>query len=420
MSQNTQTGQKKLVVLALALCLGLTTQACKSTMTGNAAGLKNDSLNPSALLIEPSFFPVVGPTDIIPQNRTITRNYYYGAAAFNQSLSIGSGAQVFQANWLHFGIWGSMRAGESIDGSDLQFAASAKDFLFDYLEQTLAWLPTGIREQSIESLRKDRELIKTLGKIIRQSLGDGNRRVADEILGLTDRFIRTLGCDKEFNASALNDFLATMEHQLPPDAPISEIWSLLLADIPSLSKGKTHKFGQDALAIAYSTYYRAKFERNPKIRSEMMYYANLLIAIHEQCVLQTYISGALGILDPAGSIYRKVATLIGMDIGVPPVGFHGVSRNGEGLTRYRLRSGFPSSNFATTLQTYSWPPLVELAKVTGLDKNSGRGATDWTDYKSRVYYIGGMMRTLQANPVISSYPFAGPHLEINQVCPNDT
>jgi hypothetical protein len=148
----------------------------------------------------------------------------------------------------------------------------------------------------------------------------------------------------------------------------------------------------------------------------MMHYGNLLIAIHEQFVLQTYISGAIGILDPASSVYRKAATVFALDIGVPEEGFKGVSRIGEGLKRYPLRSGFAARNFSRNLDEYSWPPLVELAKVTGIDKYAGRGATDWNDYKTRVYLIAGMIRTLQNQQVIASYPFYGPRPPLALTC----
>jgi hypothetical protein len=392
-------------------CLHLA--ACKSSP--DQAKLADAKLQ-SAISIEPEFFPISGPTEAIPRNRTITRNYFYGAQALNKILLSQTSENTFQANWLHFGIWGSMRAGESIDGTDMQFAATLKDMAFDYMEQSLAWLPSGLRQYYMDNLRKDRELIKTLGKIVQEALAGGNQRVANEIMGLTDRYLRTLGCSNFLDEEDLQKFLGTFEYRHDPDAPIIEIWNGLLKDIPLLSTGKPHNFGQDALARAYKAYHQARFEKDLKLRSQMMYYGNLLIAIHEQFVLQTYISGAIGILDPASSVYRKAATVFALDLGVPEAGFKGISRVGEGLTRYPLRNGFPSANFSPNLRKYTWPPLVELAKVTGIDKYAGQGATDWQDYKTRVYLISGMIRTLQENPAIATFPFAGPHDELAVSC----
>jgi hypothetical protein len=197
---------------------------------------------------------------------------------------------------------------------------------------------------------------------------------------------------------------------------MAEIWTRLLDDIPRLSKGNVHSFGQDALAKAFAAYHNSRYEKDPELRSQMIHYGNLLIAIHEQFVLQTYIVGAIGILNPASSLYRKAATLIAMDLGLPDNGFTGVSKNGQGLKRYPLRNNFPPSNFSPELRNYTWPPLVELAKVTGLDVASGRGATDWQDYKSRVYLIGGLIRTMQTNSLVASYPFAGPHPTLSLTC----
>jgi hypothetical protein len=309
-----------------------------------------------------------------------------------------------------------MRAGESIDGTDMQFAATIKDMAFDYMEQSLAWLPSGLRSYYIENLRKDRELIKTLGKIVQEALAGGNQRVANEIMGLTDRYLRMLGCESSNDQESLERFLASFEYRHERNAPMAKIWQALLDELPLLSKGKPHTFGQDALARAYSAYHQARFEKKNKIRAEMMHYANLLIAIHEQFVLQTYISGAIGILDPASSVYRKAATVFALDIGIPEPEFKGISRIGEGLTRHPLRRGFPSANFSPNLRQYTWPPLVELAKVTGIDKYAGQGATDWQDYNTRVYLISGMIRTLQENNAIAVFPFAGPHDELAVSC----
>jgi hypothetical protein len=392
-------------------CLHLA--ACKSST--DQAKLADAKLQ-SAISIEPEFFPISGPTEAIPRNRTITRNYFYGAQALNKILLSQTSENTFQANWLHFGIWGSMRAGESIDGTDMQFAATLKDMAFDYTEQSLAWLPSGLRTYYIDNLRKDRELIKTLGKIVKEALAGGNQRVANEIMGLTDRYLRVLGCKNSFDEEDLENFLGTFEYRHDPNAPMLEIWNGLLKDIPLLSKGRPHNFGQDALARAYKAYHQARFEKDLNLKSQMMHYGNLLIAIHEQFVLQTYISGAIGILDPASSVYRKAATVFALDIGVPEAGFKGISRVGEGLTRHPLRKGFPSANFSPSLRQYTWPPLVELAKVTGIDRYAGRGATDWQDYKTRVYLISGMIRTLQENPAIAVFPFAGPHPELTLSC----
>lgn len=387
---------------------------CKTTNVDRPSLLSNTENEPATF--EPEFFPIQGPTEAIPRNRTITKNYFYGAELLNKILQTKTQNSAFEANWLHFGIWGSMRAGESIDGTDLQFAATLKDMAFDYLEEGLSWLPASLRTYYIENIRRDRDLIKTLGKIVQEALAGGNLRVANEIMGLTHRYIKMLGCDDSQNSENLERFLSTFEYRHDRQAPISEIWQGLLNDIPLLTKGKPHTFGQDALARAYWAYHQARYERDPVIRSQMMHYGNLLIAIHEQFVLQTYISGAIGILDPASSVYRKAATVFALDIGVPDQDFKGVSRIGEGLKRYPLRNGFSSANFSKNLMQFSWPPLVELAKVTGIDKYAGRGATDWKDYKTRVHLIAGMIRTLQTQQVIASYPFTGPHPQPTLTC----
>jgi hypothetical protein len=404
----------KLKFITTSMAFVVAAGSCKST-TPVTSKLTDNNKSPE-INITPQFFPITGPTEAIPRNRKITRNYFYGAQALNKILHNENKNSKFDANWLHFGIWGSMRAGESIDGSDLQLAATIKDMAFDALEQSLSWLPTSLRHYYVSQLQKDRELIKNLGKIMKEALAGGNQRVANEIMGLTDRYLRVLGCVKSYDEDTLKKFLGSFEYRHDPNAPFNEIWDALLDDIPLLSKGRPHTFGQDALARAYKAYHQSRFEKDPLIRSQMIHYANLLIAIHEQFALQTYISGAIGILDPASSVYRKAATVFALDIGIPEPGFKGVTRMGEGLARYPLRKGFPSKNFSRNLRKYVWPPLVDLAKVTGIDKYAGRGASDWQDYKTRVHLISGMIRTLQENPTIASFPFSGPYDQVAVSC----
>lgn len=405
---------RKTFFLVSITALSLSVTRCK-TSSPMASAVKAES-QVSQVKIEPEFYPIAGPTDAIFRNRKITQNYYFGAEALNKILNRNQSSGIFYANWLHFGIWGSMRAGESIDGTDLQLASTTKDFLFDYLEQTLAWLPYRVSTQYIENIKKDRELILTLDKIVKQALAGGNQRVAEEIMGTTDRYIRMLGCENELNQQNLVKFLDTFEYAARRDSPFSELWSNLLEELPSLSKGKMHNYGQDALALAFATYHKSRYESDQTTRAQMIHYANLLIAIHEQLVLQTYISGAIGILDPASPIYRKVATIFAMDLGIPDKGFTGVSKMGTGLVRYPLRKSLPPSDFDEKLKQYTWPPLIDLAKITGLDVSSGRGATDWQDYVSRVYFIAGLMRTMQSNTAIASFPFAGPHAQVDVAC----
>ncbi len=371
---------------------------------------------PTKAQINPEFFPIEGPTDAIYRNRMITRNYYFGGEILNQALANDTATGAFQANWLHFGIWGSMRAGETMNGVDLQLALTAKDFVFDYLEQSLAWLPYGLRDHYIDNIKRERDLIDTVNKIVRQSLAAGNQRVANEIIGVTDRYVRMLGCETTMDEAHLQNFLGTFEYQLDKNATMAVLWQNLLAKIPALTKGALHKYGQDSLARAFEAYHRSRFQRDLLTKTQMIHFGNLMIAIHEQYVLQTYVAGAIGILDPASSLYRKLATIIAMDLGLPGEGFKGVANMGEGLQRYPLRRGFPASGFDPMLRQYRWPPLVELSNVTGLDKNSGRGATDWQDYQSRIYHIGGLMRTMHSKRSIASFPFSGPHPEAALHC----
>lgn len=402
------------LTLCMFISLAIIVSGCKGTY-GRSSQLESAADSQAARArLEPEFFPIDSPTDTwIYQNRVITRNYYFGSNLLNQALFGLPDGAIFQANWLHFGIWGSLRAGESIDGSDFDAPNLFKDIAFDTAESLLQWMPVDVRRESIKGLRSERSFVASLQKIIEQSLAAGNRRVADEIMGLADRYIRELGCDRSYDDVRLTAFLNTFSYQLDRSARFDQIWNSLLSEIPALSSGKRHENdkGQDALALAFRAYHQAKFERNSVTRSQMMHFGNLLIAIHEQFVLQTYISSALGLLDPASTLYRKVATIVAMDIGIPTTGFNGYSMDKSGLKRVTLRSGFPKENFSQTLKSYSWPPLVEVGRITGVDAYAGRGATDWTDYKTRVHLIAGMLRTYQNSPMIGLFPYVGPHKE---------
>lgn len=269
-------GRWSTIITALAFGSLSLLVACKSKSFEQST-LKDSTSTPT-VKIDPEFFPITGPTDAIYRNRRITQNYYYSAESLNKVLGDKHLDSKFQANWLHFGIWGSMRAGESIDGTDLEFASTTKDFVFDYVEQTLAWLPNGLRDSYISNLRQDRDLIKTVGKVIQQALAGGNQRVANEIMGLTDRYIRMLGCESSFNADNFEKFLSSFEYRHDRDAPMSEIWTRLLDDIPRLSKGNVHSFGQDPLAKAFAAYHNSRYEKDPALRSQMIQ-SNVLVLV---------------------------------------------------------------------------------------------------------------------------------------------
>ena len=201
------------------------------------------------------------------RNITITHCYYELSAAFARRMGP-------VANWCTFATWASKQAGQTIRRQDLQSSLEAMLQHEPEIEAALSLVITLAKQagaqQSFEQLRQS-----ALGTMLAASaahasnaVSRGNKKVFEEIAPEFSRFMAACFGDKEYDQSHIDAF--------------SE---LLLPGTPPL--------GQAYLRNAFTCYYRALFEKDPKQKAELNLLANLQIGFHEQNRLQPEIADAL-------------------------------------------------------------------------------------------------------------------------------
>lgn len=347
-------------------------------------------------------------TDPVIRNHQITQSYY----ELSLALSKRTGRC---ANWCTFAMWASNQAGQTIRGEDLTSA----------LEHALKTTPAvsqaihGVVELALlrgASMNKEGlvklvwETIDPIGAMERASaaVARGNRKVFAEIAREFARFLAVCGQDQAFDPGKLTDFCTPLKPGDPPD-------------------------GQRYLSQAFSRYYQAFFEADPKTKAELILLANIEIGFHEQTRLQPEIAEALEtfIPDPfrfketliaalfprqtwvgmAGNLFRRLT-------GQPSPSDKAVSHL-VAIARRRVRLfltdrlmelRFPKGQrlklgkdlkaaFPPSLKTLAYPDLVALLYQIDPTPDSvlETGAIDWANLYDRLHFIADLFRCSQEN-----------------------
>ena len=212
-------------------------------------------------------------TSPVNRNLQITNCYYELSTAF--ALRTG-----LVANWCTFATWASKQAGVTIRGEDLQRTLEdvlRKDPEIQRILSLIAMQSKILGSEEAQQLQES-----ALGKLIRSAaarasdaVARGNKKVFEEIGREFARFIATCLKDDVYKESTIVDFCRKFVPGPPPD-------------------------GQDYLGKAFTRYYTALFETDPKKRDELRLLANLEIGFHEQVRLQPEIAESLnaGLVDP--------------------------------------------------------------------------------------------------------------------------
>jgi hypothetical protein len=335
--------------------------------------------------------------DLVLRNLLITDAYHRLAVAVRSCT--GSGA-----NWCTFATWASKQAGRTIRREDL------REFLRARLRESpelSALAHTAIpiiralgaahsAEQLIAEVAGAIDSDPAFGRAA-QSVAEGNLKVFQEI---AIQFARFLAAETSDDPAAFEQFSASL---LPGDPPE----------------------GQRLLADAFASYHHALNESDPGARAQRLFYANVLIGLHEQTRLQPQIAAALNAgFDEANvrkrllaallpSFWRRIRYAVSAWFGRKPpfdelldrllpqvqrdlrhivtrevmtLQFPGgvVVRLGQDLT-----GGFPQS-----LAVIAHPQLAALIKRFDLTPDSvqGTGARDWSVLGQRMHLIIDLFR----------------------------
>lgn len=350
--------------------------------------------------------------DSVIRNLKITQCYHELALAMIARTGIS-------ANWCTFATWASKQAGQSIRKED--FARMLENIAFNaQAEQdiTASAQALGSKHSETEIQQSVAETLNPLGAIDRASdaVARGNKKVYEEIGREFARFYALCLNDTVFNAETIAGFCETLRPGEPPD-------------------------GQHYLQQAFTRYYQAFFESDPKQRAELMLLANIEIGYHEQTRLQPEIAEAMNaafvdrrqvrsrllqrlfpyngwlvwtrlffmrlfgrrsrfdqILDALITEVRRQARLLiteyMMTIELPP--------------NLRLRLGEDVVGaFPDSLQQLVLPDLCALMeKIDPTPNSTGEsGAVDWSELYDRLHFIVDMFRCYHESRDLFEPPF---------------
>ena len=224
---------------------------------------------------------------IATSREPVLRNLQITQCYHELSLAMGKRTGAV-ANWCTFATWASKQAGQTIRKEDL---ARALEHLLKSAPTTsqaadnlaVATRQTGVRREPEHLLQIIWEALNPLRAIERASdaVARGNQKVFAEIGYEFARFESAFLEDTTVDAEKIARFCETLREGDPPD-------------------------GQRYLRQAFTRYYQAFFEPDPKTRLELMLLANLEIGFHEQTRLQPEIAEALeaSIVDPGEFVRR--------------------------------------------------------------------------------------------------------------------
>lgn len=383
--------------------------------------------------------------DPVVRNLQITQCYFElsGALAARTADS---------ANWCTFAVWASKQVGQTIRKEDLERT-------FEQLWTTSSELPAvtsppgsiphQVSAQLPESLlAAGRSVLAALSLDHLVALGDplldlagyrhriqdavlavssfehaseaaarGNRKVFEEIAWQFARFLATVADDTVADPARIAEFCATLRPGDPPD-------------------------GQHYLIEAFTSYYQALFEPDPKARAELLLLANDSVGLHEQTRLEPEITAALDapVVDPR-ELRRRLLEILLPELGwvarvrwsfASSIGLHDpfeaalshllaqaqllgrvvitehlMSLALPGGVRLKLgqdlRGPYPADLLALTN-----PELLTLLSQVDPTPNSldGTAVQDWSDLPERMHFIVDMFRCFQEQGNLLSAPFS--------------
>lgn len=350
------------------------------------------------------------------RNLRITQCYHELAAVL-----IGRTGPV--ANWCTFATWASKQAGQSIRREDLFRTVEARLNLSQLPEVRALWQIAGA--MGIDTLLQQKILdvvhntwLNSVIERTSEAVARGNKKVFEEIGWAFARFIATCFRDKAYNQDSLDIFSLTLRERNPPD-------------------------GQQYLKQAFTNYYRAFFEPDAQLRTELQLLGNLQIGFHEQTRLQPEIAESLNAaltMDKPAIGKAIIDTLFPPDSWMARIRLTYLNLTGKtsrletGITQFldriqslvreiltahlmtltlppdlRLALGKDLTRaYPDTLHQLSCPDLLTMLKEVDPtpDSLNQSGAIDWADLKDRMHFITELFRCYHLDATLYGAPFS--------------
>lgn len=354
--------------------------------------------------------------DPVVRNLQITQSYH--------EISLVLSARMGPcANWCTFAAWASRQAGQTIRREDLSHALGQylrdvpelREAIADISKLALA-KGSQLGTQGIAKLVWDTVNPTTALDRASAAVARGNRKVFAEIAREFARFLDTCLSDTAYNAAHIDGFCAALRPGDPPD-------------------------GQRYLRQAFSRYYKALFEPDPKAKAELILLANIEIGFHEQTRLQPEIAAGLeaSVEDPAVFKRRLLEALFPNSGWLASLGGLFTTITGRPtpldraiglfaararhfirlfMTKNLMELGFPAgiqlrlgrdlkARFPASLTHLTNPDLIALlAQVDPTpDSLANTGAIDWADLPDRLHFIADLFRSYHETAELLGPPF---------------
>ncbi len=369
---------------------------------------------PSALTTD-DVIKIKSLSEPVIRNLQITACYHELSAAFANRTGT-------DANWCTFATWASKQAGVTIRGEDLQRKLEEVLANEPEIQEILAIIKDHSKKLGTGSLQQNiaiaalKKLAASAKQRASESVARGNKKVFEEIGLEFARFIGSCLKDELYQESSITNFCNELQPGPPPD-------------------------GQQHLTIAFSAYYKAFFEADPKAQDELILLANIQIGFHEQTRLQPEIAESLDAANIDPQQLRKYLTdiivknknlkgkliyfftwLIGgtrlfknaIDTLVSTAEKHirtVITKNLMTLTLPpdsclhlgdALRSPYAES--LKNISNSDLQALLKQLKPTA-DAIDGAGCTDWADLKQRIHFIANLFRCYHETKDLFTAPF---------------
>lgn len=355
-------------------------------------------------------------TNPVIRNYRITQSYHEISLTLTRRLGT-------VANWCTFAAWASRQAGQTIRNEDLLKALehhlsgepALGQAIYDIAKGALQ-RGTHLNKHAITRLVWETMDPRAAMRRASDAVARGNQKVYAEIGREFARFIESCLDDEAYDADKIASFCSSLRSGDPPD-------------------------GQQYLRQAFTRYYQAFFETDPKKKAELILLANIECGFHEQTRLQPEIAEAMeaAVTNPqlfkanllktlfpnrswmsyVGSVFSTLfnrPTPLDLAIGK----FAGEARLHirRFLSAHLMELGFPKgvrlhlgkdlkANFPTNLATLNNPDLLALLKR--IDPTPGSlaetGAVDWANLYDRLHFIADLFRCYQETPDLLSPPF---------------
>jgi hypothetical protein len=390
-------------------------------------------------------------TDPVVRNLQITQCYH----ELSRALAARTGGS---ANWCTFAVWASKQVGQTIRKENLertlerlwatpsemalitrspdsippQATASAQStqrpesrraagpWILEAASQATPLIDLVDHQLSdfVDHHQRIHEALRAASSVDQASeiCARGNLKVFKEIAWQFARFLEDFADATAFDADKIAQFCTGLRLGNPPH-------------------------GQRYLTQAFTSYYRALFEHNPKTREEQLLLGNVAVGLHEQTRLQPQIYGALNaaIIDPK-KLRKRLLKIFLPDLrGLAYLRWHLWSRIGlhdpvdvaisrlvkqaqwlarKAITEHLMTLDLPGGvhlnlgqdlhgDFPPALKILADAELLALLKHVHAALNSlaGTAVVDWSILSHRMHFIADFFRLFQDQQSLLSPPF---------------